>query len=694
MNEFYLLSFGFILVFCLPLWIGASRRKEYGQRPALLLAALAGFLLVGVLASIDLLLVDDDQALGFPFVLTIQVLYAPIFFILEYSVHVQRIKKNLLMKDFRRKTRLLLIVFLGAAAACGGSWAAHLGIANPGEAGGLLFLVKFLAAGLLVASYLGSNAVFDLETGIIRRTSYTFIVGTLVSIVAFLASTVFGVRPTAVILLLAVLNAVFAIRVFQEYFVYRMGHVNDIHRQQIEFEHSRTELLNQVLFSTPEEDTRLIGDTLAASFSQLQKCFSKSNLVFRSMMAYRRSGDLLVVDREEFMLEYCVPLMDIEHIKQMKAEVLHSQIMAQAFDIARISGEAPAEGLGFAEAAIKRMIETKGQAAVESLPPSLSRLFKLIVLRPIFNQDDLRGMLVLFKTDIDYVFPQEDVILSSLARNLSLIFTIIDGKKVQDEKNRLNREMDIAKNIQTSILPRAFEMDGYEAEAQMVTASEVGGDLYDFIATKYGSYLDIADVAGHGLPAGIAALIHMAALHAALRTSEALGQELDVSALYDIVNKVLVEVNKDRIGSDKFMTCNLLSQRGGAIDYAGSHLIGLVYRSGSGEVEEIEGMQGRAAFLGISELAVSSGSKGRIVMGSGDVFLLYTDGLIEARDMNDNFFGVGGLKEALKDLAREPLADAKRGILERLKAFAEAGDRKKYGGSYADDVSLVLVRRK
>jgi phosphoserine phosphatase RsbU/P len=696
MNEIYLLSFAFILAFCLPLWRSASRRAEYGPRPAILLGALLGFLLVGIVAAVELLVVGDSR-LGFPLAMTVQALYVPVFFVLEYSIHVQRIRKNLLIKEFGRKARILAIVYLGAALACAAAWLLGGASDDPSQTGNGPVIVRLLLGGLLVASYAVANLTFDLEAGIVRKSSYTFVAGMVVSALAFLFGIFPGTRPS-VVHLTVVLNAVFAARVFHEYFVYRMNHVNDIHAQQIDFEQSRTELLNKVLFSTPEEDTRLIGDTLSASFAKLQKCFVKTNLVFRSMMAYRRAGDLLVIDREEFMLEYCLPLADIEHIKQMKAEVLHAHIMAQAFDLAKIRGASAADRgaaeLSFAEAAIGRMLESGKPSKLESLPPSLARLFKLIILYPVFNQDELLGVLVLFKTDIDYIFPQEEVILSSLASNLSLILTIIDGKKVQGEKNRLNREMDIAKNIQTSILPRAIEMDGYEADAQMITASEVGGDLYDIVKSGEANYLDIADVAGHGLPAGITALIHMAALHASLRACEALDGTLDVSALYDIVNKVLVEINKERIGSDKFMTCNILAQRGDAIDYAGSHLIGLVFRSESGEVEEIEGMQGRAAFLGISERAVSSDSRGRIVMKAGDLLLLYTDGLIEARDMNDRFFGVAGLKDALKSVARGPLGEAKQEILERLKSFAETGDRKRYEGNYADDVSLVLIRRK
>jgi len=690
MNEFYLLSFAFVFASCLPLWAGARRRAEYGSRPRILAAALGLFVLIGLLSGAAVFLEGRDEPSAYPLVFTIEILYAPLFFALEYSVHVQRIKKNLLAKEFRRKALFFLLSFAVSVLACVALWVVSL--SSPDGRGGVVAL-SLLVSACLIVSYFVANASFDLQLGIIRRVSYTFFVGMAVVVATVICFAIPERGFSLALCSLSALNIVFAARFFHEYFVYRIGHVNDMHAQQLELEQARTELLNKVLFSSREEDLRLIGDTLASSIEQLKASFDNQDLVFRSMMVFRLSGDLLVVDDEHFILEHCTPLADIEAIKQMKTEVLHGHIMAQAFDVQRIAGAADSE-LPFAELAIKRMLETKSQTVVEQLPHSLSRLFKLILLSPIYNQDELQGMVVLFKAGIDYVFPQEEAVLKALTRNLSLIFTLIEGKKAQDEKNRLGREMDIAKNIQTSILPESFEMAGYEADAQMVTASEVGGDLYDFATTRFGGYLDIADVSGHGLPAGIAALIHMSALHAALSTSEFLGSQLDVCDLYDIVNRVLVEINRDRIGSDKFMTCNILAEKDGRISYAGSHLVGLVYRAASGAVDEFTDMQGRAAFMGISEHATSSSSRGSFAMDSGDLLLLYTDGLIEARDQYDRFFGVEGLKAALEASGRKSLDEAKHDILEALSEFAETGDRTKYGGNFADDVSLVLVRRK
>lgn len=66
----------------------------------------------------------------------------------------------------------------------------------------------------------------------------------------------------------------------------------------------------------------------------------------------------------------------------------------------------------------------------------------------------------------------------------------------------LRKEVEIARNIQTSILPVQFVVPGLQIAAQMIAASEVGGDYYDVRPTPDGCWLGIGDVSGHGLAAG------------------------------------------------------------------------------------------------------------------------------------------------------------------------------------------------
>ena len=691
MNSLFLSSFTVIVIFCLPLWYDASRRKEYGVRPMLLLISLISFSLFGVCSYIALSLAGNDPKWGYPLSLVLQIFIIPVFLLLEYSVHIQRIKKNMLFHDFKKRFLSVLLLLAGAVIICVIGLLIYLLMAPNSN---LRFLYKLLFSFFLSYVYASINKMFDLQHGVIRNKKYLFNAGIFFTLLMLVDAIFFEAKLPKTYFLFMIFNIVFVVRVYHEYFFYRMRHLSDMHNQMVVQEETQTELINQVLFTPNENDNQMLNSTLKMFLDNLQRSVTNSELAFRSMMLFRRNGNILAVDSDDLILGYCVPLLDIPSIKQMHSNVLNNHIKAQVFDIKKIETEELTDKSDFASVLVKKMIIEKKPVLVNPMPVNFEGLFRLIVLYPIYNQNELAGMLVVFKDEYNYIFPQEDNVLKPFVNNLSIILTIIAGKKIQDEKNRLNQEMDIAKNIQMSILPKNIKMNGYEVCTDMVTATEVGGDLYDYMPSKYGNYLDIGDVSGHGLPAGIMALIHMAALHSAVRTSEVVGRELSITKLYDVINMVLVDINRDRIGSDKFMTCNMLIENSGNFKYAGSHLVGLIYRKIKNSVEELTGMIDHAAFLGLSEFVNSEQSLGEFTMQPGDVLLLYTDGLTEARNRNNNLFGLDNLKEVFFKTINEPLDEIKKAIIESLVAYAENGDRKKYGGSFADDVSMVIVRKR
>jgi sigma-B regulation protein RsbU (phosphoserine phosphatase) len=258
---------------------------------------------------------------------------------------------------------------------------------------------------------------------------------------------------------------------------------------------------------------------------------------------------------------------------------------------------------------------------------------------------------------------------------------------------RLGKEMDIARNIQASMVPRKAELPGYTLAVHTEPATEVGGDSWDLVPTALGNFLSIGDVSGHGLPSGIMALIEMAALHGVIQTHLQFGKTPVPSTVYDLVNKVLCGLNRDRIGSDKFMTKVLLVEEGGRFRHAGTHEIGLLYSRREHRITELDRMVDHTGFLGLSELVESGNSLGEFSMEPGDLLLLYTDGLIEAKDARGEQFGIGRVKAALLAAAgREPAAIL-GALRAELLAFAEAGDRRKHGGRLADDLTMVLLRR-
>src|SRR4029078_13210337 len=75
------------------------------------------------------------------------------------------------------------------------------------------------------------------------------------------------------------------------------------------------------------------------------------------------------------------------------------------------------------------------------------------------------------------------------------------------QKERLEGELEIARRLQTSILPRTLEAPGLRLAATMIPASEVGGDYYDLLPLPGGCWIGVGDVAGHGLSAGMVMLM-------------------------------------------------------------------------------------------------------------------------------------------------------------------------------------------
>ncbi|NNM67185.1 MAG: SpoIIE family protein phosphatase [Spirochaetales bacterium] len=267
------------------------------------------------------------------------------------------------------------------------------------------------------------------------------------------------------------------------------------------------------------------------------------------------------------------------------------------------------------------------------------------------------------------------------------------ARELELSSYRLAQEMDIARNIQSSILPKNPNLPGYKIATHSETATEVGGDSFDIIRTPLGNFISIGDVSGHGLPSGIMALIEMSALHGIVQSQLAFGVVPGPDKIYDMINRVLCEINRDRIGSDKFMTKLLLVELNGRFYHAGTHEIGLFYSRERNEVIELSDMIDRTAFLGISEYINSEGSLGSFAMEPGDFLLLYTDGLIEAKSESSEQFGIDRVKEILLEKREKEPAEILQALVSSLYSYSESGDMKLHSGHLADDLTLILLQK-
>ncbi len=225
----------------------------------------------------------------------------------------------------------------------------------------------------------------------------------------------------------------------------------------------------------------------------------------------------------------------------------------------------------------------------------------------------------------------------------------------------LQKELDVARRIQLSILPGAFpESPCFRVAARYVPMTSVAGDFYDFVVTG-GSQagLLIADVSGHGVPAAlIASMVKMAATAQRAHCADPA--------------RLLAEMNLALCGNtqSQFVTAAYayLDAEAGELRYsAAGHPPMLLLREGKvGEVTENG--------LLLAAFTFASFSNQTLPLEPGDRLLLYTDGLLEAANAKGEFFGQEGLSSLLRQCSDLPVSEAADHILSKVQQWARAQD--------------------
>lgn len=242
------------------------------------------------------------------------------------------------------------------------------------------------------------------------------------------------------------------------------------------------------------------------------------------------------------------------------------------------------------------------------------------------------------------------------------------------EKERLERELQLAAEIQMSILPRTLpKLRGYSFGAKIVPARAVGGDLYDFIPLSDDALaIVIGDVSDKGVPAAI----FMAQTHALIR-SEA-RQNLSPRDTLERVNQYLLEMN----ASGLFVTVlyGILNKHTREFQYArAGHELPLV-REPDGEI--FIPPQGQGAPLGIFDFVLLD--EGTFPLPPRSTLLLITDGVTEAMNPAQEQFGTERIHQLLR---RELNADAQTLCNDFLHSIATfRGDAPVH-----DDITLVAI---
>lgn len=238
-------------------------------------------------------------------------------------------------------------------------------------------------------------------------------------------------------------------------------------------------------------------------------------------------------------------------------------------------------------------------------------------------------------------------------------------------------EMEVAKHIQTALLPKLHEVPGYKVAATMLPADEVGGDYYDIIETAHGeTWLCIGDVSGHGVESGLIMMMTQTSIFTTVNRAPGLLP----SEVLTSVNAILKK-NISRLGADRYMTCMALKMSSEGITYSGKHQDVLIYRARTGTTEWVT-MDG--VWLGIVDDISGMLTDDTRAIEEGDVILLFTDGVTEAMNPSRELFGEERLRQSLAKSARLEVDEIVSGIIKDVWAFMH---------KQKDDVTVVAVKK-
>lgn len=241
---------------------------------------------------------------------------------------------------------------------------------------------------------------------------------------------------------------------------------------------------------------------------------------------------------------------------------------------------------------------------------------------------------------------------------------------------RLRNELEIAKTIQQRLLPsRPLSIEGLDVKGRVLAAEKVGGDYYDYFIThsRRPSFV-IADVSGHNITAAMV----IAALRSVVRAQR--DADYSPSALVQKVNAMLFD---DLSNTEQFISMmyfQYLRSRQ-IIRYTNAgHPPSVVWRANLGEFEELFT---KDPLLGIDPLSVYH--EKNLVVSTGDVIVLYTDGITEAANAEGDRFGTDRLKAAIREHAAGDAGAVVDALFERVIEFVHPGEIK-------DDISILVCK--
>jgi sigma-B regulation protein RsbU (phosphoserine phosphatase) len=299
-----------------------------------------------------------------------------------------------------------------------------------------------------------------------------------------------------------------------------------------------------------------------------------------------------------------------------------------------------------------------------------------ILCAPLKIKDRISGVVYVDNQFRAGIFTEADLeLISAIASSAAIAIENARLYQVAIEKGRLERELQVAREVQSSLIPlQTPNIAGWNFAARWKPARQVSGDFYDFVPVGQRLGIVIADVSDKGMPAALFMALSRSIIRASVTSTRSPAEDIDQA------NRLICADSTDSMFVTLFYA-QLDPETGELVYVNAGHNPPLLYRANQDELIELTrtGM-----VLGLFE-AVDFEQR-TVQLDPADFILLYTDGVSEAMDAHNREFGKERLRRILLDNRRASAEDVAEAIEQALTAFTgEAAP--------SDDITFVIARR-
>ncbi len=302
------------------------------------------------------------------------------------------------------------------------------------------------------------------------------------------------------------------------------------------------------------------------------------------------------------------------------------------------------------------------------------------LILPLHPRGKLKGFIALGPKADGEEYYKEDLELLEILNdqiNISLANALLTEQLREQE--RLRKELEVARKIQMSSLPQSDpDIEGLDVSGISIPALEVGGDYYDYLHFADGRCaVVVGDVSGKGTSAAL----YMSQLKGILRTA---------AKFHNSVKDLMVDVNAITFESLELrafitLTCGLFDLSARRLHFVRAGHLPLIHFSQA--TKSCNEVTPKGIGVGLEKGVIFQRELQEIEMtfSAGDVFLFYSDGIVEACNPNGDEFDCTELKQILERDGSCTAADIREKIIESVRRFTG-------GQSQRDDMTLVVVK--